>query len=46
MIIATPIDLRRVIDIDKPSVRVGYRVEEVAGPTLAELLKEFKGTIA
>lgn len=46
VIIATPIDLRRVIDIDKPSVRVGYRVEEVAGPTLAELLKEFKGTIA
>jgi predicted GTPase len=46
VIVATPIDLRRVIAIDKPSVRVSYRVEEVSGPSLETLLREFKGTIA
>jgi len=41
VIIATPIDLRRVISIDKPSTRVTYRLEEVGAPTLDDALKSF-----
>ena len=40
-IIATPVDLRREINIDKPSTRVTYRLEEVGTPTLADALKSF-----
>ena len=45
VIVATPIDLTRVIRIDRPYVRVEYSVREVAGPTLADLVKTFKDTI-
>lgn len=38
VVIGTPIDLRRVIRIDKPSVRVTYALEEKTRPDLAELL--------
>jgi predicted GTPase len=41
VLIGTPIDLRRLIEIDKPAYRVGYRLEEVGGESLAELLAEF-----
>ena len=34
----TPIDLRRVLTLDKPVVRVRYDLEPVSGPPLAELL--------
>jgi predicted GTPase len=34
----TPIDLTRVLDLDKPVVRVRYDLEEVSGPKLEELL--------
>jgi predicted GTPase len=40
VLIGTPIDLRRVIELDKPSLRVTYRLEELGEPTLAELLAE------
>jgi predicted GTPase len=40
VLIGTPIDLRRVIDLDKPALRVTYRLEELGEPTLAELLAE------
>jgi predicted GTPase len=40
VLIGTPIDLRRVIDLDKPALRVTYRLEELGKPTLAELLAE------
>jgi predicted GTPase len=43
VIIATPIDLRRVIKIDKPSQRVSYELEEIGHPTLAEALKRKLG---
>ena len=41
VIIATPIDLRRLIKIDKPSVRVIYDLDEIGHPTLEDLLKNF-----
>ena len=37
-LIGTPIDLRRVIDFDKPALRVTYRLQELGEPTLADLL--------
>jgi predicted GTPase len=41
VIIGTPIDLTRVIDIQKPSVRVTYELEEVGSPNLETVLKSF-----
>jgi len=38
VIIATPIDLRRVIKVDKPSERVRYELQEVGRPNLADVL--------
>lgn len=39
VIIGTPIDLRRVINIKQPSVRVTYDLQEIGKPTLTEVLK-------
>jgi predicted GTPase len=41
VLIATPIDLARVIKIDKPNLRVTYEVEELTKPGLAETLAKF-----
>ncbi len=41
VLIATPIDLTRVIKIDKPHLRVSYEVEELVQPGLARLLAKF-----
>ena len=38
VLIGTPIDLRRVIEIDKPALRVTYRLEELGEPSLRDLL--------
>jgi predicted GTPase len=38
VLIGTPIDLRRVIEIDKPALRVTYRLQELGEPSLRELL--------
>jgi predicted GTPase len=40
VLIGTPIDLRRVIELSKPALRVTYRLEELGSPTLADLLAE------
>ncbi|CAG0943612.1 hypothetical protein ANRL1_01417 [Anaerolineae bacterium] len=40
VLIATPIDLRRVIHINHPSDRVRYELQEIGQPTLAEILKK------
>ena len=40
VLIGTPIDLRRVIDLDKRALRVSYRLQELGQPTLAELMVE------
>jgi predicted GTPase len=39
VVVATPIHLARLIDFQKPSVRVHYRVAERGGPTLASVLE-------
>ena len=38
VLVGTPIDLRRVVEIDPPALRVTYRLEEVGEPTLADVL--------
>ena len=43
VVIGTPIDLRRIISIDKPSVRVTYDLAEIGSPDLADVLKPFLG---
>ncbi len=39
VLIGTPIDLRRLIELDKPALRVTYRLQELE-PALAEILAE------
>jgi predicted GTPase len=41
VLVATPIDLERVIHIGKPNLRVMYEVEELTHPSLTELLAQF-----
>jgi predicted GTPase len=41
VIIGTPIDLRRLIDIKQPSVRVTYNLEETGSPTMVDVLQPF-----
>ncbi|MGO9124879.1 MAG: cyclic 2,3-diphosphoglycerate synthase [Terriglobales bacterium] len=41
VLVATPIDLARVIKLDRPNLRVTYEVEELTKPGLAETLAEF-----
>jgi predicted GTPase len=40
VIIGTPIDLSRVIKINKPTQRVRYELQEIGQPTLEEILRE------
>ena len=40
MLIATPIDLRRVLTIDKPTERVRYELQEIGRPDLDDVLGE------
>ena len=45
VVIATPVDLAKIADIRKPSVRVMYELEEQPGePTIAEILRERLGS--
>ncbi len=41
IVIGTPIDLKRVIKINKPSVRVKYDLQEIGKPDLEDVLKDF-----
>jgi predicted GTPase len=41
VLIATPIDLARVVKLDKPNLRVSYEVEELTEPGLSEMLAKF-----
>src|SRR5436305_12634983 len=38
VLIGTPTDLRRLIELDKPALRVTYRLQEIGEPTLADVL--------
>jgi predicted GTPase len=40
IIIGTPIDLRKIISINKPAVRVYYELQEIGEPTLRDALKK------
>ena len=44
VVIGTPIDLNRIIDIKKPSTRVYYNLQEIGRPNLTEVLDEFLTT--
>ena len=43
VLVGSPIDLRRVIKIDKPAMRVRYELEEIGDPTLKQIVSEFLG---
>ena len=43
VLIGTPIDLRRVLKIAKPAVRVSYDLQEIGQPTLEDALKALLG---
>jgi predicted GTPase len=40
VIVATPVDLTRIIRIDKPMMRVRYNLKELGTPSLERILKE------
>lgn len=43
VIIATPIDLGRIVKFNKPTVRVEYELQEIGSPTLSDILnKKFR----
>lgn len=42
VVIATPIDLGRIVSIKKPHVRVSYELQEIGFPTIKSVLKEKK----
>jgi predicted GTPase len=41
VLVATPIDLARVIKLDKPSLRVTYQAEERSQPGLTDVIQQF-----
>ncbi|MBW2078097.1 MAG: GTPase [Deltaproteobacteria bacterium] len=41
VVIGTPIDLSRIIDIKKPNTRVYYNLQEIGSPNLDEILANF-----
>jgi predicted GTPase len=40
VVVGTPIDLTRIITIDKPYQRVRYELQEIGQPTLTDLLEK------
>jgi predicted GTPase len=38
ILVGTPIDLRRVLKLDRPAQRVRYDLQEIGHPTLADVL--------
>ena len=43
VLIATPIDLGRLLDISRPHQRVRYELQEIGQPTMPEVLQEWLG---
>ena len=41
VLVATPIDLRRVLTLTKPAQRVRYELQEIGEPTLTTILHQF-----
>jgi predicted GTPase len=42
VLIGTPIDLRRLLELEQPALRVSYRLEETGGLTLSDVLREHR----
>jgi len=40
VVVGTPIDLRRIVKINKPAVYVRYELQEVGSPNLEEILDQ------
>lgn len=45
VVVATPVDLGHILNINHPSVRVGYEIEERSQPGVTELIAEFVGKV-
>jgi predicted GTPase len=45
VIIGTPINLKRIIKMNKPAVRVSYELEEIGSPDLAAILRDFASSL-
>jgi len=45
VVAGTPVDLRRVMTVNKPIVRVRYELEEIGKPTLEDILDERLGPV-
>ena len=43
VIIATPVDLRHLVKLNKPAVRVSYELQSIGSPSLEDVLKPFTG---
>ena len=41
VVIGTPIDLRKLVNINKPAVRVTYELQEIGKPDLTDVLQKF-----
>jgi predicted GTPase len=41
VIIATPVDLRRLVKFNKPAVRVTYELQAIGSPSMEDVLKPF-----
>ena len=41
IVIATPIDLNRIVKINKPNVKVGYDLQEIGKPDLSDVINDF-----
>jgi len=44
VVVATPVDLARIISVNKTCVRISYEIDELTRPGLADILQEFTST--
>jgi len=44
VVVATPVDLARIISVNKPCIRISYEIDELSRPDLADILQEFTST--
>jgi predicted GTPase len=40
VLVATPVDLRRIVHIERPALRVGYELQEIGRPDLEDALRD------
>jgi len=43
VLVASPVDLRHLVDMEKPALRVRYELQELGEPTLGQLIDRFLG---